>query len=85
MNAIIILKVEQFCFFQCITASKRCRQTIIQCISEQTTLSAEYGWMDDLQFYILFYSISVISGQCSDDNKRLCSMELLLRLRFHLE
>ena len=22
------------------------------------------GWMDDLQFYILFRSISVISGQC---------------------
>ena len=23
----------------------------------------QYGWMDDLQFYVLFNSISVISGQ----------------------
>ena len=29
--------------------------------------------MDDLQFYILFNSISVISGQCLDDNERLCA------------
>ena len=44
------------------------------------------GWMDDLQFYILFNSISVISGQCLDDNERLCAMELGLWLRrFHLE
>ena len=45
------------------------------------------GWMiDDLQFYVLFNSISVISGRCLDDNERLCAMELRLRLRrFHLE
>ena len=44
------------------------------------------GWMDDLRFYILFNSISVISGQCLDDNEILCAMELYLRLRrFHLE
>ena len=43
------------------------------------------GWMDDLRFYILFNSFSVISGRCSDDNERLCAMELRLRLRrFHL-
>ena len=35
------------------------------------------GWMDDLQFYIFFNSISVISGQCKGDNKRLCAMEPL--------
>ena len=29
------------------------------------------GWMDDLQFYILFNSISVISGRWADDNERL--------------
>ena len=29
--------------------------------------------MDDLQFYVLFNSISVISGQCVDDNERLCA------------
>ena len=44
------------------------------------------GWMDDLRFYVLFNSISVITGRCSDDNERLCAMELRLRLRrFHLE
>ena len=33
-----------------------------------------------------FNSISVNSGRCSDDNERLCAMELSLRLRrFHLE
>ena len=43
-------------------------------------------WMDDLRFYVLFNSISVISGRCIDDNERLCAMELRLRLRrFHLE
>ena len=34
------------------------------------------GWMVDLQFYVLFNSISVISGRCLDDNERLCAMEL---------
>ena len=44
------------------------------------------GWMDDLRFYVLFNSISVISGRCIDVNERLCAMELRLRLRiFHLE
>ena len=33
------------------------------------------GWMDHLQFYALFNSISVISGRCADDNERLCAME----------
>ena len=44
------------------------------------------GWMDDLRFYVLFNSISVISGPCLDDNERLCAMELRLSLRrFHLK
>ena len=44
------------------------------------------GLMDDLRFYVLFNSISVISGRCLDDNERLCAMKLRLRLRrFHLE
>ena len=44
------------------------------------------GWMDDLRFYVLFNSISVISGRCLDDNERLCAMELRLGMRrFHLE
>ena len=37
--------------------------------------------MDDLRFYVLFNSILVISGRCSDDNERLCSVELCLQLR----
>ena len=44
------------------------------------------GWTDDLQFYILFNSISVISGPRGDDNGRLCAMEPILWLRrFRLE
>ena len=41
---------------------------------------------DDLQFYILFNSFSVISGQWMDDNERLYTLEPLLRFRrFRLE
>ena len=44
------------------------------------------GWMDDLRFYVIFNSISVISGRCLGDNERLCAMDFRLRLRrFHLE
>ena len=40
----------------------------------------------DLRFYVLFNSISFISGRRTDDNERLCAMELRLRLRrFRLE
>ena len=37
--------------------------------------------MDDLRFYVLFNSISIIAGRLADDNKRLCAMEPSLRLR----
>ena len=33
-------------------------------------------WMNDLRVYVLFNSISVISGRCMDDNEMLCAMEL---------
>ena len=33
------------------------------------------GWIDDLRFYVLFNSISVISGQWADDNEKLCKMK----------
>ena len=37
-----------------------------------------------MRFYVLFNSISVISGRCLADNERLCAMELRLWLRrFH--
>ena len=44
------------------------------------------GLDNDLQFHVLFNSISIISGQWADDNERLCAMEPRLRLRrFRLE
>ena len=42
--------------------------------------------MVDLRSYVLFNSISVISGRWADDGERLCAMETRLRLRrFRLE
>ena len=42
--------------------------------------------MNDLQFYVLFNSISVISGPWLHDNERLCAMEPRLWLeRFLLQ
>ena len=38
------------------------------------------GWIDDLQFYVLLNSISVISGRWAGGNERLCAMEPRLRL-----
>ena len=47
---------------------------------------SENGWIDDLRFYVLLNSISVISGRCSDNTERLYALELRLRLRkIHLE
>ena len=44
------------------------------------------GWMDDMRFYVLFNSISVISGQWKVDKERLRAMGLRLRFqRFHLK
>ena len=37
--------------------------------------------MDDLQSYILFNGISVISGLWVDDDERLCAMEPCLLLK----
>ena len=48
--------------------------------------NVEADEMDDLRFYILFNSISVISGGWVADNDRLCAVESHLWLkRFHLE
>ena len=49
--------------------------------SEQALHGLLKGWMDDLQFYVLFNSISVISGQWADDNERLCAIEPHLELK----
>ena len=44
------------------------------------------GWIDDLRLYVLFNSMSVISGRWADDNERVCAMEPRKRLkRFRLE
>ena len=43
--------------------------------------SGKDGWMDDMQFYVLFNSISVIPGQWDVDNERLCAGEHRLQLR----
>ena len=48
-------------------------------------LCIKYGWVDDLRFYVLFNSISVISGQCLDDNERLCAMDALAEEQQELE
>ena len=37
--------------------------------------------MDDLRLYVLFNSISVISGRWTDDNEMLCAIEPCLRLK----
>ena len=37
------------------------------------------GWMDDLRFYVLINTISVISGRYDVDNERLCVVEVRLR------
>ena len=45
-----------------------------------------YGWLNDLRFYVLFNSISVISERGEVDNERLCAMESRITLRrFRLE
>ena len=38
-----------------------------------------FQWIDDLQFYVPFDHISVISGQCVGDIEMLCAMESCLR------
>ena len=38
-------------------------------------------WMDDLRFYLLVNSISVISEEWVDNNEMLCAMEPLLQLK----
>ena len=54
--------------------------------SENSVCAQTDGWMDDLRFYILFNSFSVISEQWADDYERLCALEPCLWLgRVHLE
>ena len=48
---------------------------------KKVRLDKRDGWMDDLRFYVLFNSISVISGRWADENERLCAMEPRLRVK----
>ena len=55
-------------------------------ISSYRLTNQMYKRIEDLQFYVLFSSISVTSGHWADDNERLCAMEPCLWLRrFWLE
>ena len=72
--------------FQFVLHHKFIKYRSIQVMPTCTSSKETDGLMDDLRFYVLFFSNSVISGRCLDDNERLCVTELRLRLRrFHLE
>ena len=58
-----------------------CSYEIFLRYSRTTINEPSDGWMDDLQFYVLFNSVSVISGRRDVDNERLCTMEHHIRLR----
>ena len=65
-------------------SENKIRGIYIRILSTTTNIQAKVsgrldGWMDPLRFCVLFNSISVISGRCSDDNERLCAMEPRLR------
>ena len=82
------LRHEKICFkvyVSCLSVD----QPVNMCILVRYICKSDLlfdGWMDDLRFYVLFNSISVISGRWADDNERLCAMEPRLRLRrFRLE
>ena len=63
-------------------------KVVIICLKNGITMEVyPNGWMEDLRFYVLFNSISAISGQWDVDNERLCAItEPRLRLRkFRLE
>ena len=65
---------------------KYTRMLDIQESMDNQKSNCEYHRMDDLRLYVLFNSISVITGPLEFDNERLCATELRLRLeRFRLE
>ena len=51
-----------------------CSLCMAQC--NYLPFSQAHVWMDDLRFYVLFNSISVISGRCLADNEWPCAMRL---------
>ena len=55
--------------------SLRSRSEVAGSMHESRARIQSDGWMDELRFYVLFNSISVISGRCLDDNERLCAMD----------
>ena len=43
----------------------------MMCYGEYSGIAMDGRWMDDMRFYVLFNSISVISGLWKVDNERL--------------
>ena len=78
------LSVKQYfaLFKSILSVSIRIERRITLCFKKGLKVD---GWIDDLRFYVLFNSISVISGRWEVDKERLCAMELRLWLRFRLE
>ena len=60
-------------------APRRC--ATVECVSWRRSgdFPRTVGWMDDLQFYVLSASISIISGRWAGDYERLFAMEPSLR------
>ena len=58
---------DSLSFFTCRSCKNyRCRACLL----------SRDGLMDDMRFFVLFNSISVLSGRCLDDNERLCAITL---------
>ena len=52
---------------------------VSQVVDQYSSFQSLHGWMDDIQFYVLFNSISVISGQWVGNNERLYAVETRYR------
>ena len=86
------MSISPLFHLSCMSGGKR-RKRFLMPLSFKTAASVDLqtwqlvidGWMDgcmdDMRFFVLFNSISVISGLWADDNERLCAMEPLLRMR----
>ena len=67
---------------KCNKKTQRCelRATNSRCERFCETGPRAYSWVDDLQAYVLFNSISVMSEGKSGDYEKLCVLKLHLRL-----
>ena len=61
---------------------ENCKTIILHVYSNDADSGVDLDeMMDEMRFYVLSNSISIISGRWKVDNERLCAMELRLRLR----